>query len=88
VYLQFGKTEIKLFGVLNGGLLLSAVMPPDDKLAREYGVNARLVDGLPSAKIVVFGTDLIKKSKIKLNISEVIKLEEAAQARTSLSRAD
>jgi NADPH:quinone reductase-like Zn-dependent oxidoreductase len=68
-----------------GGLLLSAVMPPDEKLAQKYGVNARFVDGQPSFKILEFGTDLIEQGKIKSNVAKIMKLQEAAVAQNLVS---
>lgn len=76
-----GDTQAKSFGVLKkGGLLLSSVMPPPAELAEKYEVSARFVDGLPTYQQLEFGTDLIERGKLTIQIAKVMKLAEAAAA--------
>ena len=76
-----GETQAQSFETLKkGGLLLSAVMPPDPELATRYDVSARFVDGLPTVQQLEFGTALIEQGKVVPRIVKVLKLEEAAAA--------
>lgn len=81
-----GETQSKSFSVLKkGGKLLSAVMPPSQELAQQYGVTARFISSAPSYKKLEFGARLVEEGKIKPQIARVFKLDDAAQAQDLVS---
>jgi len=76
-----GETQAKSFAVVKkGGKLLSAVMPPSQQLAQQYGITSE-----PSHKKLEFGTKLVEEGKIKTQIAKTFKLEDAAQAQDTVS---
>ncbi len=76
-----GETQVKSFGVLKkGGKLLSAVMPPSEELAQQYGVEARFISSAYTHKKLDYGKQLVEAGKLKPMIANVMKLEETAKA--------
>jgi NADPH:quinone reductase-like Zn-dependent oxidoreductase len=74
-----GEIQTKSFGVIKeGGLLLSAVMPPSEDLAREHHVTAKFISSTPSYHKLDFGKKLVEEGKIKIRISKTMKLKDAA----------
>ena len=81
-----GETQAKSFKVLKkGGLLLSAVMPPSEDLAKQHGVTAKFISSTPSFKKLEFGKKLVEEGKIKTHISKTLSLKDAAQAQDLVS---
>jgi NADPH:quinone reductase-like Zn-dependent oxidoreductase len=81
-----GETQAKSFVVLKrGGKLLSAVMPPSQELAQQYGVEAKFVSSSYSYKKLDYGRELVEKGRIKPQIARTMKLEEAAKAQDIVS---
>ena len=81
-----GETQVKSFGaVKKGGKLLSAVMPPSQELAQQYGITAQFISSDPSHKKLEFGTKLVEEGKIKTLIAQTFKLEDAAKAQDLVS---
>ncbi|ASU33972.1 NADP-dependent oxidoreductase [Mucilaginibacter xinganensis] len=81
-----GETLTKSFGVVKkGGRLLSAVMPPSQELAQQYGISAEFISSEASYKKLVFGTKLVEEGKIKNQIAKILKLEDAAEAQDLVS---
>jgi len=81
-----GETQIKSFGVVKeGGLLLSAVMPPSEELAKQYHINARFISSEPSYKKLEFGKKLVEEGKIKAQIARTFSLVDAARAQDQVS---
>jgi NADPH:quinone reductase-like Zn-dependent oxidoreductase len=81
-----GETQAKSFKVIkNGGLLLSAVMPPSEELAQQYHVTAKFISSAPSYQKLEFGKKLVEDGKIKTHISKIMKLKDAAQAQDLVS---
>jgi len=76
-----GETQAKSFAVVRkGGKLLSAVMPPSQELAQQYGISAQFISSAPSHKKLEFGAKLVEEGKIKTQIAKTFKLEDAALA--------
>lgn len=81
-----GETQTKSFGVLKkGGKLLSIVMPPSNELAEQFGVTAKFINSAPSPVKLNYGKELVEAGKIKVNITRVFKLEQAAEAQDLVS---
>lgn len=81
-----GETQAKSFAVVKkGGKLLSAVMPPSQDLAEQYGITAQFISSDPSYKKLEFGAKLVEEGKIKIQIAKTLKLEDAAKAQDLLS---
>jgi NADPH:quinone reductase-like Zn-dependent oxidoreductase len=81
-----GETLAKSFTVVKkGGKLLSAVMPPSQELAQQYGITAGFISSAASFKKLEFGGKLVEEGKIKIQIAKTMKLEDAAQAQDLLS---
>lgn len=81
-----GETQKRSFGVVKkGGKLLSAVAPPSQELAKKHGVTANFYSSSPSHKKLEFGTKLVEAGKIKPNVSETMKLGDAAQAQDKVT---
>ena len=81
-----GETQVKSFGVVKeGGLLLSAVMPPSEELAKQYHIDARFMSSDPSYKKLEFGKKLVEEGKIKAQIAKTLKLADAARAQDLVS---
>jgi NADPH:quinone reductase-like Zn-dependent oxidoreductase len=81
-----GETQAKSFGVIkHGGLLLSAVMPPSEELARQYEVTAKFINSAPSYRKLDFGKKLVEEGKIKTRMAKIMKLEDAAKAQDLVS---
>ncbi|MDB5087695.1 MAG: quinone reductase [Mucilaginibacter sp.] len=81
-----GETQAKSFTVVKkGGKLLSAVMPPSQELAQQYGITAQFISSEASYKKLEFGAKLVEEGKIKIKIARTLKLEDAAEAQDLLS---
>lgn len=81
-----GETQAKSFGVLKkGGKLLSAVMPPSQELAQQYGVEAKFVSSTYTYKKLDYGKQLVEDGRIKPQIAKTMKLEETAEAQDIVS---
>lgn len=81
-----GETQAKSFQVLKkGGKLLSAVMPPSQQLAQQYGVEAKFVSSAHTYKKLDYGKKLVEQGKIKPQIAKTMKLEDAARAQDIVS---
>jgi NADPH:quinone reductase-like Zn-dependent oxidoreductase len=81
-----GETQAKSFAVVKkGGKLLSAVMPPSQELAQQYGITAQFISSEPSHKKLEFGTKLVEEGKIKTQVAKTFKLEDAALAQDTVS---
>ncbi len=82
-----GETQTKSFEVLKkGGKLISTVMPPSAELAEKYQVAAQFIMSNPSYKKLDFFKELIERGKIKAQISNTMKLEQAAEAQDLVSK--
>ncbi|MDP9078503.1 MAG: NADP-dependent oxidoreductase [Bacteroidota bacterium] len=82
-----GETQTKSFAVVKkGGKLLSAVMPPSQELAEQYGITAQFISSEPSYKKLEFGVKLVEEGKIKTRIAKTLKLEEAAKAQDLVTK--
>ncbi|MEO6850217.1 MAG: zinc-binding dehydrogenase, partial [Mucilaginibacter sp.] len=68
-----------------GGTLLSAVMPPSEDLANQYGVTAKFISSSPSYHKLEFGKKLVEEGKIKTHISKTLNLKDAAMAQDLVS---
>lgn len=78
---QGGDTQKRSFDVLKkGGSLISIVGGPDQALAKEKGVNAKGILVKPDASELQQIAELIDAGKIKVTISQVIPLADAAKA--------
>ncbi|MCO5950209.1 NADP-dependent oxidoreductase [Mucilaginibacter flavidus] len=81
-----GETLAKSFAVVKkAGKLLSAVMPPSQELAQQYGITAQFISSAPSHKKLEFGAKLVEEGKITTQIAKTFKLEDAAQAQDLVS---
>jgi len=81
-----GETQTKSFSVVKkGGKLLSAVMPPSQELAQQYGITAGFISSAPSHKKLEFGARLVEEGKIKTQIAKIFKLEDVAKAQDLVS---
>jgi NADPH:quinone reductase-like Zn-dependent oxidoreductase len=81
-----GETQAKSFVVVKkGGKLLSAVMPPSQELAKQYGVTSQFISSAPSYKKLQFGAKLVEEGKIKVQIAKTLKLEDAGEAQDLVS---
>ena len=81
-----GETQNQSFKVVKkGGKLLSAVMPPSQDMANQYGIIAKFISSDPSHQKLEFGTKLVEEGKIKTHIAKVMKLEDAAKAQDLVS---
>jgi NADPH:quinone reductase-like Zn-dependent oxidoreductase len=82
-----GETQAKSFSVLKkGGKLISIVMPPSQELAAQHEVTAQFVSSAPSHVKLDFCKPFILDGKIKPQIAETMKLEQAAAAQDRLSK--
>lgn len=81
-----GETQKRSFEVVKkGGKLLSAVAPPAQDLAEKHGVSAAFYSSNPSHKKLEFGAKMVEEGKIKPNVSETMKLDDAAQAQDKVT---
>ncbi len=81
-----GEAQEKLFQVLKpGGKLLSIVVPPSQRLAEQYKVEARFIASDISSQTLQNGIELITAGKFKPVVSKTFKLEDAAQAQDFLT---
>lgn len=81
-----GETQAKSFGVIKqGGLLLSAVMPPSEELAKQHHITAKFINSAPSYRKLDFGKKLVEEGKIKSHIAKTMKLKDAAKAQDLVS---
>ena len=81
-----GETQAKSFAVVKkGGKLLSAVMPPSQELAQQYGISAQFISSAPSHKKLEFGAKLVEEGKIKTLVAKTFKLEDAGKAQDLVS---
>ena len=81
-----GEAQEKLFQVLKpGGKLLSIVVPPSQRLAEQYKVEARFIASDISSQTLQNGIELITAGKFKPVISKTFKLEDAAKAQDFLT---
>ena len=82
-----GETQIKSFEVLKtGGKLLSIVMPPSPELAAKYKVTVQFIMSNPSYKKLAYCEQWILEGKIKAQIANIMKLEQAAKAQDLVSK--
>jgi NADPH:quinone reductase-like Zn-dependent oxidoreductase len=82
-----GETQIKSFEVLKtGGKLVSIVMPPSPELATKYKVSAQFIMSDPSYKKLAYCEQWILEGKIKAQVSNKMKLEQAAEAQDLVSK--
>ena len=76
-----GETQKRSFDVLKeGGTLVSIVGGPDQNLAKEKGVNAKGILVRPNAAQLTEIAELIDAGKIKVTVSQVVPLQDAAKA--------
>jgi len=68
-----------------GGKLISTVMPPSQELAEKFEVKAEFISSTPSHKKLDYGKELIEAGKLKPQIAQTMKLEEAAAAQDKVS---
>ncbi|MEO5975648.1 MAG: NADP-dependent oxidoreductase [Chryseolinea sp.] len=81
-----GDVQAKLFGVLKkGGKLLSAVQPPLQELAQQYGVEATFVSSAYSYQKLDYGKSMVEQGIIKPKIVRTLKLPHAARAQDIVS---
>jgi len=81
-----GETQTKSFEVVKeGGLLLSAVMPPSQDLAQKHHIRAMFISSEPSYKKLEFGKKLVEEGKIKAQIARTMPLADAAKAQDLVS---
>jgi NADPH:quinone reductase-like Zn-dependent oxidoreductase len=81
-----GETQAKSFGIIKqGGLLLSAVMPPSEELAKQHHITAKFINSAPSYRKLDFGKKLVEEGKIKTHIAKTMKLKDAAKAQDLVS---
>ncbi|WP_183576428.1 NADP-dependent oxidoreductase [Mucilaginibacter sp. X5P1] len=81
-----GETQLKSFGVIkSGGLLLSAVMPPSEDLAKQHNITAKFISSGPGYHKLEFGTKLVEEGKIKPQIAQTLNLKDAARAQDMVS---
>jgi len=82
-----GEAQNKSFEVLKtGGKLLSIVMPPSAELAEKYKVTGAFVMGTPSYKKLAWCEQWILDGKIKAQVAQTMKLEQAAEAQDFVSK--
>lgn len=76
-----GDTLERAFGtVRKGGFLVTAVQPPDEEKANEYGIKVRMVANHPSAEQLAQITRLIDEGKLKTHVETVLPLAEVKKA--------
>jgi len=76
-----GETQKRSFDILKkGGTLVSIVGGPDQNLAKEKGVNAKGILVRPNAAQLTEIAELIDAGKIKVTVSQVVPLQDAAKA--------
>ena len=63
-----------------GGFLVTAVQPPSEEKAKEFGVTAARVFCQPSAKQLAEINRLIEEGKLKTHVETVLPLTEAKKA--------
>jgi len=82
-----GETQLRSFEVLKtGGKLLSIVMPPSPELATEHKVTALFIISDASYKKLAYCEPWILEGKIKAQIANTMKLEQAAEAQDLVSK--
>ena len=82
-----GETQNKSFVVLKtGGKLLSIVMPPSAELAEKYNVSGEFIMATPSYKKLAYCEQWILEGKIKAQVAQTMKLEQAAAAQDLVSK--
>lgn len=76
-----GDTLERAFGtVRKGGFLVTAVQPPDEEKANEYGIKVQMIANHPSAEQLAQITRLIDKGKLKTHVETVLPLAEVKKA--------
>ncbi len=76
-----GDTLTRAFQTLKkGGFLVTTVQPPPEEKAKEFGVNASMVEAQPSAKQLAEINQLIDEGKLKTHIATVLPLAEVKKA--------
>jgi len=76
-----GDTLTQAFQTLKkGGFLVTTVQPPPEEKAKEFGVNASMVEAQPSAKQLAEINQLIDEGKLKTHIATVLPLAEVKKA--------
>lgn len=76
-----GDTQKRSFQVLKkGGFLVTAVSPPSEEKAKEYGVQAAMVNVQPNAKHLAEINQLNEKGKLKTHVEIVFPLAEVKKA--------
>lgn len=72
-----GDTQERSFQVLKkGGFLVSTVMPPSPDKAKEFGVQAAMVNTPPNAERLSEASGLIESGKLKTRVGMVLPLSE------------
>lgn len=76
-----GDTLTRSFQVLKkGGFLVTAVSPPSEEKAAEFGVKAAMVNVQPNAKHLAEINQLIEEGKLKTHVEIVFPLAEVKKA--------
>jgi NADPH:quinone reductase-like Zn-dependent oxidoreductase len=76
-----GETLKRSFGLLRkGGLLITIVAPPDEALAKQYGVSARFERGNMNGIRLQEISGLIDAGKLKVVIEKELPLAQAKAA--------
>ena len=76
-----GDTLTRAFQTLKkGGFLVTTVQPPPEEKAKEFGVNASMVEAQPSAKQLAEINQLIDEGKLKTHTATVLPLAEVKKA--------
>ena len=76
-----GEIQDRSWQVLKaGGVMVSALGPPDEKKASEFGVLSEAVFVSPNARQLDFIAGLIDEGHVRTNVTEVLPLADAARA--------
>ena len=76
-----GDTQERSFQVLKkGGILVTAVSPPSEEKAAEFGVRAVMVNAQPNAEQLAEINQLIDDGKLKTHVEVVLPLAEVKKA--------
>lgn len=76
-----GDTLERAFQTLKkGGFLVTAVEPPSEEKAKQYGVKAAMVAVAPNAKQLAEISQLIESGKLKTHVETVLPLAEVKKA--------
>jgi NADPH:quinone reductase-like Zn-dependent oxidoreductase len=78
-----GETQQRSLAVLkNGGVLVSAVQPPDEEACKAQGVRGLMVGAQPNASQLEEIAALVDAGKVKTFVEKVLPLKEAKEALT------